>query len=352
MATSVLAGIVEGFYGRPWSHDLRLAYANFLPALGLNTYLYAPKADPWLRKRWQEHWPAAQWAELAALAAHYRARSLTFGVGLSPFALYGHYAAPQKRQLQEKISRLNSLEAPLLAVLFDDMPGAQADLAARQAEIVSDVRHWSLAETLLVCPTYYSFDPVLERHFGQRPAGYWTELGQLLDPEVGLFWTGNQVCSESITQQDLQRAVGVLGRPPVLWDNYPVNDGAQRSQHLYLEPLSGRPQKPGTALLRGHLCNPMLQGHCSLPALMGLARLQGGEGRSDSGVLDRLLGAPVWKCLQRDAEEFRTQGLESMSPERRQALAAEYAALPGGAAQEVVGWLRGEYVFDPACLTD
>jgi hypothetical protein len=33
-------------------------------------------------------------------------------------------------------------------------------------------------------------------------------------------------------------------------------------------------------------------------------------------------------------------------------LAAVYEQLPGEAAREVAGWLRGEYTFDPACLTD
>lgn len=351
MPADPLTGIVEGFYGRLWSHELRLAYAGFLQALGLNTYLYAPKGDPWLRKRWQAHWPAQEWRALTELALHYRQHGLRFGVGLSPFELYGHYGPAQKRSLRDKISRLNTLEAPLLAILFDDMPGEQADLAERQAEIVADVQAWSGAQRLLVCPTYYSFDPVLERHFGRMPQHYWADLGRLLAPEVDVFWTGNQVCADTISADDVAHAAAVLGRPVLLWDNYPVNDGAQRSNHLYLDPLQGRTGLRDNGKLTGHLCNPMVQGRCSLPALTGLAQLHA-SAPPDPDALVAMLGAALWHCLQRDAEEFRAQGLSGMSAARRAALAAEYAELPGAAACEVVDWLKGEYAFDPACLTD
>ncbi len=40
-----------------------------------------------------------------------------------------------------------------------------------------------------------------------------------------------------------------------------------------------------------------------------------------------------------------------MGAERCRQLAAEYAGLPGAAAREISEWLRGDYAFDPACLT-
>ncbi|MEM8563363.1 MAG: beta-N-acetylglucosaminidase domain-containing protein, partial [Pseudomonadota bacterium] len=51
--TDQLRGVVEGFYGRPWSFQTRTDYAQFIADLGLNTYLYCPKSDPYLRKQWQ-----------------------------------------------------------------------------------------------------------------------------------------------------------------------------------------------------------------------------------------------------------------------------------------------------------
>jgi hypothetical protein len=345
-----LSGIIEGFYGRPWSHETRLNYADYLQGLGLNCAVYCPKADPYLRKHWREHWPRSQWRALQDLAAHYRRRGLVWGPGLSPFALYQNYGDVQRRELRRKVLQLQELEPGCLAILFDDMPGGLADLAARQSAIIEDICHWLPQMRILVCPTYYSLDPVLERHFGARPADYWLDLGRRLPPDVAIFWTGNRVCSEAITVEDVLAISGQLRRPLVLWDNYPVNDGAVRSRYLYCDPLPGR-QADLKQHLAGHLCNPMNQGVMSLPALTGLAALYGNRVQEDAW-LPRVLGPETWQRLLENRDEFQSQGLDGMGERRCLELAGRYQALPGRAAAEVAGWLRGEYNFDPACLTD
>jgi hyaluronoglucosaminidase len=348
--TEFLTGVIEGYYGRAWPPELRLAYADYLCRAGLNTYIYCPKGDPYLRKQWQHDWPAGQWQDLTHLSAHYRRAGIHWGVGLSPFELYRHYGAQERQQLQRKVESMAPLEAPVLAILFDDMPGELDALAARQAEIVTDVCRWSPGTRIMVCPTYYSFDPVLEKYFGKMPSQYWPQLGRELPDSVDIFWTGNRVCSESIVADDIRAITGQLGRRVMLWDNYPVNDGAVRSNFLYCEPLSqrGSDLRP---LLSGHLCNPMNQGLLSLPALSGLAQLYGATALGDDD-LGAILGPRTWEKLRQDQQLFRQEGLAGLGEERCAALAAQYSVLPGPAAQEVAGWLRGEYHFDPACLTD
>lgn len=345
-----LTGVIEGFYGRGWPHQTRLAYADYLARAGLDTCIYCPKEDPHLRKRWQEDWPQARWDELMELAARYRERGVRWGVGLSPFELYRDYGVQQREQLRRKIDRLAQLDAPLLAILFDDMPGDLDSLASRQAEIVADVCAWLPGTRILVCPTYYSFDPVLEKYFGAMPEYYWPQLGREMPSAVDLFWTGNKVCSETISTADIQAINQQLGRPVTLWDNYPVNDGAVRSNHLYCQALPNRDSSLA-GLLGGHLCNPMNQGLLSLPALSGLARLYGKPGFDDESLVD-ILGASTWECISRDSGLFEEQGLSGLGKEQCTALARQYRALPGPAAAEVAGWLHGEYAFDPACLTD
>ncbi len=345
-----LTGVIEGFYGRPWPSETRLAYPNYLQAMGLNTYLYCPKADTHLRRHWQQDWPVAQWRRLQAVGRACAGAGVFWGPGLSPYALYRDYGPARRRELRDKIERLKSLEAPLLAVLFDDMPGDLDALAARQADIVADVAGWLPGVRLLVCPTYYSFDPVLERVFGRMPENYWAELGGALPPGVDVFWTGNRVCSDSIQPADLESIEGLLGRPPLLWDNYPVNDGATRSNFLYCRPLGDR--GPGLRpFLTGHLCNGMNQGLLSLPALAGLSALYGCRVVPDSW-LARALGERTWTCLQRDRDRFQCMGLTGLDESERAGLAAEYDAIGEPGAVEVAGWLRGDYAFDPACLTD
>lgn len=350
LTSEFLTGILEGFYGRTWSFDTRLAYAGYLAQAGLNTCLYCPKADIHLRRQWQQDWPAQEWQQLLDLSAAYRQRGLYWGVGLSPFALYQDYGASQREQLRRKVARLAELDAPLLAILFDDMPGDLDALASRQAQIVTDVVSWLPGVRVLVCPTYYSFDPVLEKFFGHMPARYWPQLGRELPPGVDVFWTGNRVCSDNISRPDIELICEQLGRPVLLWDNYPVNDGALRSNFLYLDKLPGRESLPDT-LLTGHLCNPMNQGLLSLPALTGLAELYR-PGPGGEPWLVQALGASTWRQLQTDRKAFQELGLSGLGELRCRALAEQYRALPGPAAREVAGWLLGEYRFDPACLTD
>ena len=339
-------GIVEGFYGRAWSWQQRRDYAQFLSSAGLNTYLYAPKSDAFLRKAWHQDWPKTESVALESVARDYTDRGLCWGMGLSPYRLYEAYGATERRALKNKVHRLDALGTGLLAILFDDMPGSIDDLAERQAEIIADVESWSAAQRILVCPTYYSLDPVLQEHFGSMPEGYWNALGCQLPASVGVFWTGENVCSKTVTSRHMVQVADMLGRKPVLWDNYPVNDGAAMVDYLHLAPLSGR-DSAMTQHTSGHLCNPMNQACLSRYPLGGLAALYGGA----TATLEELYGAELATLLRRDSERFQYQGRASFSDIERQALMEEYVRCDNPAAREVVDWLHGDYAFDPDCLT-
>lgn len=345
----LLLGVIEGFYGRAWSHATRLAYADYLQHLGLNSYIYSPKSDAFLRKRWQERWPEQTRADIEALALACSARGINFGVGLSPFALYESYGREQQQVLKAKVEYLAELDIPLFAILFDDMPGAVDALAQRQAQIVADVCEWAPHSRILVCPTYYSFDPVLETYFGAMPQRYWSDLGRYLPEAVDIFWTGNRVCSESIATDDIQQITRQLARKVLLWDNYPVNDGAQRSNFLYCSELAARDHELSEHIT-GHFCNPMNQGQLSLMALLGLSSLYE-QSAPGSDWLQRLYGPEVYEQLLVNKHDFEVLGLTGMGKARCHELANVYGSFSGQAAAEVADWLQGKYRFDPDCLT-
>jgi len=50
-------GVIEGFYGPPWSHQDRLDILAFMEEVGLADYVYAPKDDPYHRARWRDPYP-------------------------------------------------------------------------------------------------------------------------------------------------------------------------------------------------------------------------------------------------------------------------------------------------------
>ena len=78
------SGIVEGFYGRPWTTDQRLDMVDFIAEIGMNTYVYSPKDDPFTRRRWREPYDRAAADELQILTDRARAAEISLSYGLSP----------------------------------------------------------------------------------------------------------------------------------------------------------------------------------------------------------------------------------------------------------------------------
>ena len=63
-----LRGVIEGYYGRPWTGDARRDVIRFLGAHRLTTFVYAPKNDDFHRTRWREPYPAAALTDLERTA--------------------------------------------------------------------------------------------------------------------------------------------------------------------------------------------------------------------------------------------------------------------------------------------
>lgn len=340
-------GIIEGYYGRPWSWAERAEQVAFLAPHGYRFFMYAPKADAFLRKRWREAHPAAEAEALAAFSAHCRSLGVRFGVGLSPYELYRDFGAAAKADLARKLAELDAIGIDDLGILFDDMRGDLPDLAQSQAEILHWIAGRTQASRVITCPTYYSDDPVLDRFFGERPANYLEDLGAALDPAIGVFWTGEEVCSAEYSPGHLARVAGQLGRKPVLWDNYPVNDGPRMSNFLHVRGMTGRPASIG-GRLSGHAVNPALQPVLSRIPLLSLAAsyrdgeaFQYGEAtaRAAAAVLGDDLGAMVHGRLL----VLQQTGLDRMEPDTVAALRARFAAFDHPGAREIVRFLDGDY---------
>src|SRR5438876_63661 len=82
--TDFLAGVIEGFYGQPWTQAERFELFDWMVAWGLNTYLYAPKDDLKHRAIWREPYSAAEEEKLRELIDGCRKRNVRFIYALSP----------------------------------------------------------------------------------------------------------------------------------------------------------------------------------------------------------------------------------------------------------------------------
>lgn len=313
-----MKGIIEGFYGTPWTWEERRLVGEALADAGMDTYVYAPKDDPLHRERWREPYPEQ---ELAGFAALVEEGALRVGVGISPGLSIDPESAEDRSQLLGKVRQLIGTGVSLIGLLLDDLDPAPG-LGARHGALTAWLHDALDPEVeLFVVPLHYT---------GTEPAPYLDELVAEVPPQVPIGWTGRYVVNRTITAEDARaRTAATGGRAPLLWDNTPVND-AIMAAHLFTGPLRGR--DPGLPEhLSGYLANPMVQARAGLPALLSAAAWLRGE---DPGV-----------------EWFRAAGpdlvlLEGCDGAVPSALAD--AALGGdeGALEELAGWMADAAACD------
>ncbi len=344
---TVELGIIEGFFGRPYDWAERADMVRALAPYGYGFYLYAPKADGYLRRKWREPYTDVDMAALGTFAEVCRDAGVRFGVGLSPYELFLDFDAAAKDALAAKLAQLDSLGVADLGVFFDDMKGDLPALAVRQIEIVHWIAERSQASRQIVCPSYYTDDPVLDRVFGQRPANYLEDLGAGLDPAIQLMWTGEEVWSREYSPGHLARVSEQMHRKPFLWDNYPVNDGPRMSQHLHLRAFTGRPASIA-AHISGHAVNPASQAVLSrIPALTLAESYARGEAYEYLAAFRRaaaaVLGPDLADAVERTLLLLEDTGLDGLDDERKARLRTRFAAFDHPAASEIVAWLDGAF---------
>ncbi len=266
-------GVVEGFYGTPWSHQDRLDILDFEGAHGMNVYYYAPKDDPYHRRLWRQPYPPDRFRQLGALARAARDNFVNFCFAISPGLSMTYSSERDFADLTAKLDSVASEGVSCFALFLDDVPQDLQNPADKAKFKTLGAAHVYLINKLyqnlttkspqyrlVVTPTVYTGE------WGSRD--YAMALGAGVDPHVDLVWTGPQVVSPTITVADAQFWGALLRRKPLLWDNYPVNDGIR--WRLLLGPLRGRDAKLSEAVA-GLFANPMIQPHASMIPLATVA---------------------------------------------------------------------------------
>jgi hypothetical protein len=344
-------GVIEGFYGPVWSWRERCDCAERVAGAGFGHWHYAPKADPHVRPHWRARWPEAQAQALADFRGHCHALGLTFGVGITPLGLGDDAPSAHWHTLADRLSELDAIGVDELVLCFDDVRGDIPDLAVQQARITDWAAARTRATRIVVCPTYYTDDPLLDRLFGARPRDYLADLGHHLDRRIGVYWAGEAVCAREIQSGHVERIAETLQRRPRLWDNYPVNDSPRMSEHLHLRAFTAR--SPDLAdYSAAHAINPALQPTLSaIPALTLAERYRLGDNyeytAAQRRALHAVLGAELGAQVERDLALLADTGRDRLG-DALPRLRERYAAFDHPGAVEIVAWLDGGYRPDQA----
>jgi len=349
----ITAGVIEGFFGKPWNWEARMTGADFLRNCGYQFYIYAPKSESSLRRQWREPIPLETLQHLSRLSARCRESGIAFGIGLTPFEIYRNYDAGAQASLRAKVAQIDQIGVDILCILFDDMRGDIDGLAEIQANVISDICDWSGAARYIICPTYYSDDPLLAREFGSPPKNYLRDLGRVVDARVDFFWTGEKIISQGYSALHLAQVAADIGRKPFIWDNSIANDSRTRTNFLFLDPAAGAWNLPADHVA-GIAINPMNQPHLSRIALRGFQNIltQGPGADFLPSICRELCGPVIAGHLLADIDLMQNKGLAELDGGNRRRLLEDYEQRQSNPfAAEVAAWLRGEYVFDPACLT-
>lgn len=257
------SGVVEGYYGVPWSWRERRDLVGTLAEAGLDTYVYAPKSDPLHRAKWREPYPAGDMQHFADLAAFGERLGVHVYVGISPFLDYDP-ASSDYTTLRDKLAAFEKRGITHFALLADDIsPGATgigSTLANEQLDVANRLVADLAPDKLLFVPTVYN-DKQLDAA-GANGDAYLGAL-QALDPAVDVMWTGSDVFADTMSAGDMTRVTALIGRKPLIWDNYWANDATDSVLgRLLLAPLRGRTADlPGA--VEGLVYNPAIQGALS-----------------------------------------------------------------------------------------
>jgi hyaluronoglucosaminidase len=254
-------GIVEGFYGKPWTHSQKLKGIEFFADCNMNTYFLAPKDDPLQRFNWRSPFSVEYLRETAELISRGKLHGIDFVLCVSPGLSVEYSNDADVDAVVERFKQLTDLGATHFGMLWDDIAWElqhESDnvkyISTAQAHADFTNRVWDKLiaynerAKLTVCPMHYA---------GRGNEPYLIDLGRELKPRINLMWTGRSICSEYLDIADAVIFERSALRPALYWDNFPVNDGGLQV-NLYIGPVRGR-EKGLHKYSAGLLANPMLQ---------------------------------------------------------------------------------------------
>ena len=197
----------------------------------MTDYVYAPKDDPKHRAEWRVPYDDA---ELDGFARFADAGALRLGFGISPGLSIDADVDRRPRRARRQGRPGRRRPAPAWWCSASTTSPSAAASRARPTRRLAAVAGRPPRRPGRAGPGAHRVrrhPPHAVPRRARRAA---------LPDDVPIGWTGDAVVNDAITAaQARRRAEALGGRPPLVWDNVPVNDGLM-ADRLHLGPLWGR----------------------------------------------------------------------------------------------------------------
>ncbi len=281
-------GIVEGFYGHPYTVDNRISLFEFCKRFKMNIFIYGPKSDPYHLGNWRDDYPTSvtdsqrhlgmiTQDDLRTIAAAARKNHVSFIWAAHPGLEQGISFSNESSvdsgidDLMDKFQHLYDLGIRGFGVFIDDMrytpSGNMQAYLANTTQV--QLREQFPSKTpedkispLFFIPTAYALN--------YSTSSTLTSLASV-DKEVVIGFTGYD-CFSNVRASSVNDMANRVGRNPLMWWNNPVND--DHEDRIYMRELTAHwtiEQEGPIATLNSIVSNPMNQAQASKVALFGVA---------------------------------------------------------------------------------
>lgn len=258
-------GVVEGFYGTPWSHEARMRQLEFYGRNKMNTYIYGPKDDPYHSSpNWRNPYPEKEAKQIHELVEQAKRHEVDFVWAIHPGKDI-KWTDADRDALIQKFEAMYQLGVRSFAVFFDDIWGEGTN-PVKQAELLNYIDNEFIQKKhdvtpLVMCPTEYN------KSWSNVKGGYLTTLGDKLNPSIHIMWTGDRVIA-CIDKPTMEWINPLIKRKAYIWWNFPVSDYVR--DHLLLGPTYGN-TKDIKEDMSGFVANPMEHAESSKISLYSVA---------------------------------------------------------------------------------
>ena len=256
-------GLVEGYYGNPYSEADRMGLLEMFGEMKMNVYIYGPKDDAYHKSKWREEYPADLAKKITEYVNVAKANKIEFMWAIHPGEDI-QWNATDRANIVNKLKAMCKLGVRSFAVFWDDLWGDDGTHGDEQAELMNYIaaelrKEYPDVKPLTICPTQYNR--------GWANSIYLPALGDIMDSDINVMWTGNSVV-DMINYGDMTWINNQIKRKAYIWLNYPVSDYC--INHLLMGPTYGNDLNIAD-MLSGFVSNPMEYAEASKVSLFSIA---------------------------------------------------------------------------------